>query len=142
MGQPALDDMGVPGAETKRRIAAVRQGMADRGLEALLVFSSPGSLRFGERGHVLYLSGHEPYFGDCMMILPRDEGAEAVLMKDAADYFPQRCTWIGDVRDAGDRVRVVREFLSVNQVGSENLLHFAPTPTLDRRAINASFSHR
>jgi len=86
--------------------------MAGRGLEALIVFSSPGSLRFGQRGHVLYLSGYEPYFGDCMMILPLDDGLDAVLVKDAADYFPETCTWITDVRGAGDRVKVVDEFLS------------------------------
>lgn len=84
--------------------------MADRGLEALIVYSSPGSIRFGQRGHVLYLSGYEPYFGDCMMILPLDEGIEAVLVKDAPDYFPQMCTWITDVRRAGDSVKIISEF--------------------------------
>ena len=83
--------------------------MAARGLEALIVFSSPGSLRFGQRGHVLYLSGYEPYFGDCMMLLPLDPAIDAVLVKDAADHFPQGCTWIADVRGPGDRVKVVRE---------------------------------
>jgi Xaa-Pro aminopeptidase len=88
--------------------------MAERGLEALIVFSSPGNLRFGQRGHVLYLSGYEPYFGDCMMILPLDPAIDAVLVKDEANHFPQGCTWIADVRGAGDRVKVVGEFLSDN----------------------------
>lgn len=39
-----------------------------------------------------------------MMILPLDDGIEAVLMTDAPDYFPQMCTWITDVRRAGDGV--------------------------------------
>ena len=72
--------------------------MADRGLELLIVFSSPGDLRFGRRGRVRYLSGYEPYFGDCMMLLPLDPTSDAVLVKDAANYFPQACTWITDVR--------------------------------------------
>ena len=94
----AQDEMSVPQQEIDRRIARVRQRMAARGIEALIVFSSPGSLRYGQRGHVLYLSGYEPYFGDCMMILPLDHTIDAVLVKDAADYFPQACTWIADVR--------------------------------------------
>jgi Xaa-Pro aminopeptidase len=110
----ALDEVSIPRHEIDRRIASVRRRMAGRGLEVLVVFSSPGSLRFGQRGHVLYLSGYEPYFGDCMMILPLDDTIDAVLVKDAADYFPQTCTWIADVRGAGDRVKVVGEFLSDN----------------------------
>ena len=92
------DEAGIPGHEIDRRLAAVRQRMADRGLELLIVFSSPGNLRFGQRGHVLYLSGYEPYFGDGMMLLPLDPAVEAVLVKDAANYFPEGCTWIADVR--------------------------------------------
>jgi Xaa-Pro aminopeptidase len=95
--------------------------MADRGLEALAVFSSPGSLRFGQRGHVLYLSGYEPYFGDCMMILPLDPKTDAVLVKDAAGYFPETCTWITDVRDPGDRAQVVRGFVSDNGLSGSSL---------------------
>jgi Xaa-Pro aminopeptidase len=110
----AQDEVGIPRQEVDRRLARVRQRMAGRGLEALIVFSSPGHLRFGQRGHVLYLSGYEPYFGDCMMILPLDPAIDAVLVKDAADHFPQGCTWIADVRRAGDRVKVVSEFLARN----------------------------
>lgn len=112
MERPALDGVSIPRHEIDRRIAAVRQRMAGRGLEALIAFSSPGSMRFGQRGHVLYLSGYEPYFGDCMMILPLDDTIDAVLVTDAADYLPETCTWIADVRGAGDCVKVVAEFLS------------------------------
>jgi Xaa-Pro aminopeptidase len=112
MEHPAPDEVAIPRYEIDRRIAGVRQRMAARGLEALIVFSSPGSLRFGQRGHVLYLSGYEPYFGECMLLLPLDDTVDAVLMKDAANYFPQRCTWVSDVRLAGDRVDVVAQFLS------------------------------
>ena len=110
----AQDEMSVPQQEIDGRIARVRRRMVARGIEALIVFSSPGSLRYGQRGHVLFLSGYEPYFGDCMMILPLDDTIDAVLVKDAADYFSQACTWIADVRAAGDRVKVVRDFLADN----------------------------
>lgn len=114
MERPTLDEVGIPADEIDRRIARVRRRMADRGLEALIVFSSPGSLRFGQRGHVLYLSGYEPYFGDCMMVLPLAHGVDPVLVKDEADHFPHACTWIADVREPGDRMKVVREFLADN----------------------------
>ena len=110
----AAGEASVPGDEIDRRLAAVRRRMADRGLEALIVFSAPGNLRFGQRGHVLYLSGYEPYFGDCMLLLPLDPAIGAVLVKDAANYFPETCTWVADVRDAGDYVTTVSGFLAEN----------------------------
>jgi Xaa-Pro aminopeptidase len=114
MEHPAPDEVGIPGHEIDRRLARVRRRMAGRGLEALIVFSAPGNLRFGQRGHVLYLSGYEPYFGDCMMLLPLDDTIDAVLVKDAADHFPQGCTWITDVKGPGGCVKVVAEFLARN----------------------------
>jgi Xaa-Pro aminopeptidase len=90
--------------------------MADRGLEALIVFSAPGSLRFGQRGHVLYLSGYEPYFGDCMLLLPLDPAIEPVLVKDAANFFPEKRAWMSDVRDAGDYATTLTGFLCDNSL--------------------------
>ena len=132
----ATDELGVPRPEIEKRLAAVRKRMADRELEALVVFSSPGNLRFGQRGHVLYLSGYEPYFGDCMMILPLDLGTDAVLVKDAADYFPETCTWVTDVRDPGDRAEVVGEFLSDNRLRRSSIGvagEYSVAPALFRR---------
>jgi Xaa-Pro aminopeptidase len=114
MEQPTLDDLAIPGHEIDRRLARVRQGMAERGLEALVVFSGPGNLRYGQRGHVLYLTGYEPYFGECMLLLPLDPSADAVLVKDAADHFAEGCTWVRDVRGPGDDVATVTEFLTAN----------------------------
>jgi len=138
VGYPALDGVSIPRHEIDRRIANVREQLAGRGLEALIIFSSPGSLRFGQRGHVLYLSGYEPYFGDCMMILPLDDGIGAVLVKDAADYFPETCTWITDVRDAGDRVAVAGEFLSANGLDRSSIGvagEYSVSPTLYSRLL-------
>jgi len=138
MEQLAQDEVGIPRQEVDRRLARVRQRMADRELEALIVFSSPGNLRFGQRGHVLYLSGYEPYFGDCMMILPLDPAIDAVLVKDEANHFPQTCTWIGDVRDAGDRVKVVRGFLSGNGLEKSSVGvagEYSASPALYRRLL-------
>ena len=84
----------IPEEEISRRLGNVRRKMAEKDIKVLVVFSAPGSLRFGQRGHVLYLSGYEPYFGDCMMILPLDSKLEPVLEIDSADYFPKGCTWL------------------------------------------------
>ena len=84
-----IDKFEIPEEEISRRFSNVRRKMAKKDIEILVVFSAPGSLRFGQRGHVLYLSGYEPYFGDCMMILPLDSKLEPVLEIGAADYFPE-----------------------------------------------------
>jgi Xaa-Pro aminopeptidase len=133
-----MDESSVPRREIEMRVASVRQRMAGSGLEVLVVFSSPGSLRFGQRGHVLYLSGYEPYFGDCMMILPLDDTIESVLVKDAADYFPETCTWITDIRDAGDCVRVLGQFLSDNGLRRSSIGiagEYSVSPTLYSRLL-------
>lgn len=140
MDHPARDEVGVPRDELDRRLARVRGAMAERGLEALVVFSSPGSLRFGQRGHVLYLSGYEPYFGDCMMIVPLDDSVDAVLVKDAADHFPQTCTWVTDVRGAGDRVAIVSGFLADNRLQGSTVGvagAYSVNPALYQRLLEA-----
>jgi len=85
--------------------------MDERDIDLLAVFSSPGSMRYGQRGHVLYLSGYEPYFGDAMMLLPRDADWDPLLQVDSADYFPSECTWIEQVAGAADPVDTISEFI-------------------------------
>ena len=48
-----------PEEEFARRLKNVRAKMEDRGIDVLVVYSGPGSLRFGQRGHVMYLTGYE-----------------------------------------------------------------------------------
>ena len=79
-----------PKEEIARRITNIRRKMVKIGIDVLTIFSGPGSLRYGQRGHVLYLSGYEPYFGDCMMILPGDDKYDPLLETDSADYFPEK----------------------------------------------------
>jgi Xaa-Pro aminopeptidase len=106
----------IPEDEISRRINNVRKKMADKDIEVLVVFSAPGSLRFGQRGHVLYLSGYEPYFGECMMILPLDNKLEPVLEIDSANYFPEECTWIKNQVAAGSHIEVIKSYLSDNSL--------------------------
>lgn len=106
----------IPEAEISRRLSNVRRKMAKKDIEVLVVFSAPGSLRFGQRGHVLYLSGYEPYFGDCMMVLPLDSKLEPVLEIDSADYFPEGCTWVKNQVEAGNHIDVIKSYLSDNNL--------------------------
>ena len=101
-----------PESEFSRRVKNVRARMKERGIEVLVIYSAPGSMRFGQRGHVLYISGYEPYFGDTMVILPRDETLSPLLEIDAASYFPPDCTWIEKVKPARDHVQAVKEYLN------------------------------
>jgi Xaa-Pro aminopeptidase len=103
-----------PHTEFSRRIKNVRAKMKDREIDVLVVYSAPGSMRFGQRGHVMYLSGHEPYFGNTMVILPADENLSPLLEKGAADYFPPECTWIENVKSARDHVQLLKNYLREN----------------------------
>jgi len=100
-----------PQTEFSKRLKNVRLQMKERGLDVLVIFSSPGSLRFGQRGHVMYMSGYEPYFGDTMMVLPKDEQFDALLEIGDAHYFPSDCTWIKNIAQPIDRVDTVKQYL-------------------------------
>lgn len=100
-----------PLAEFQKRVRNVRERMERKNLDLLLIFSSPGSMRYGQRGHVMYLSGHEPYFGNTMMILPLDTDIEPLLQIGSADFFPSQFTWVENTVQAQDFVKTVRSFL-------------------------------
>jgi len=85
--------------------------MEARNLDLLLIYSTPGSLRFGQRGHVMYLSGYEPYFGDTMLLLPRRATAAPLLEIDAADHLSRLSTWVDNVKPAGDHVQTLQAYL-------------------------------
>lgn len=65
-----------------------------------------GSLRFGQRGHVMYISGYELYFGDTMVILPRDENLGTLLELDEAHDLAPECTWIKNVKPPRPRQNI------------------------------------
>jgi len=100
-----------PEGEMQRRLRNVRKQMETRDFDALIIYSGPGSLRFGQRGHVMYLSNYEPYFGDAMMVLPRDENLGALLEIDEAQYFPSGCTWIEEIERSVNHVDTARKYL-------------------------------
>ncbi len=106
----------IPEEEISRRLGNVRRRMEEKDIEVLVVFSAPGSLRYGQRGHVLYLSGYEPYFGDCMMILPLDNKLEPILEIGSANYFPEDCTWIKSIVEVGNHIEVIKSYLSDNNL--------------------------
>jgi len=101
-----------PQSEYDDRIQAVRLEMAKRGLDLLVVYSGPGAMRYGQRGHVLYLSGHEPYFGDCMLLLTRDPNHEPVLELDSAGHYSPLVTWIKDVREPCNHTDLLKSYIA------------------------------
>jgi Xaa-Pro aminopeptidase len=100
-----------PSSEFDRRLAAIRARMDARDLDLLLIYSTPGSLRFGQRGHVMYVSGYEPYFGDTMLLLPRRANSPPLLEIDSANHFSRLSTWVDNVKHAGDHVQTLHAYL-------------------------------
>jgi len=100
-----------PPKEISGRLKNIRIRMKNREIDVLVIYSAPGSIRFGQKGHIMYISGYESYFGDAMIILPCDENLSPLLEKGAADYFPPECTWIENVRPAGDHVQTLKKYL-------------------------------
>jgi len=111
-----IEGLKMPEEEIFRRFGNVRKKMSEKDIEVLVVFSGPGSMRYGQRGHVLYLSGYEPYFGNSMMILPLDTKLESVLETDSASYFPSECTWIKNQVEAGNHIEVIKNYLADNSL--------------------------
>jgi Xaa-Pro aminopeptidase len=108
------ENMITPESEFDNRLRAIRTRMGNQDLDLLLIFSSPGSMRYGQRGHVLYVTGYEPYFGDTMFLLPRDEENDYLLEIDSADHFASVNTWVDQdhVVEARDHVQAVKDYLS------------------------------
>ena len=51
----------------------------------------------------MYISGYELYFGDTMVILPRDENLGTLLELDEAHDLAPECTWIKNVKPSRPR---------------------------------------
>jgi len=100
-----------PEEEFLRRLKNVRKQMEKRGFDALIIYSCPGSLRFGQRGHVVYMSNQEPYYSDTMMVLPQDEKSGALLEIEEAEYFASDCTWVEEIELSANHVDTARKYL-------------------------------
>jgi Xaa-Pro aminopeptidase len=100
-----------PEEEFLRRLKNVRKQMEKRGFDALIIYSCPGSLRFGQRGHVVYMSNQEPYYSDTMMVLPQDEKSGALLEIEDAEYFASDCTWVEEIELSANHVDTARKYL-------------------------------
>ena len=110
-----------PQSEFSRRLNNIRNTMKERQIDVLVIYSGPGSLRFGQRGHVMYVSGYEPYFGDTMVILPQDENIEPLLELDEAQHFTPGCSWIENVKQSLDHVNTVKEYLHDHKLQNQKI---------------------
>jgi len=99
-----------PRGEFLRRLNNVRKQMEKRGFDALLIYSSHGSLRFGQRGHVMYMSNYETYFGDTMIVLPQYDKYDA-LLSTSSGFQPIDCTWIEEIELSANHVDTARDYL-------------------------------
>jgi len=100
-----------PEEEFLRRLKNIRKQMERRGFDALIIYSGPGSLRFGQRGHIVYVSNQEPYYSDTMMVLPQDEKSGALLEIEDAEYFAPGCTWVEEIELSVNHVDTARKYL-------------------------------
>lgn len=105
-----------PQNEFSRRLKHIRSRMEERDIDILIIYSNPGSLRFGQRGHVMYVSGYEPYFGDTMVILPQDENMETLLELGESHHFTPSSTWIKNIKSSIDHVNTFKEYLHDNKL--------------------------
>lgn len=133
-----------PRSEFDRRLAAIRARMDARDLDLLLIYSTPGSLRFGQRGHVMYVSGYEPYFGDTMLLLPRRASPPPLLEIDAANHFARLSTWVDNVKHAGDHIQTLHAYLG--ELGLPNprigvVGEYSMGPALYSRLIEETDAH-
>ena len=110
-----------PQDEFSRRLINIRSRMKERAIDILVIYSGPGSLRFGQRGHVMYVSGYEPYFGDTMVILPQDERLETFLELDEANHFAPATTWIENIKSSIDHVNTLKKYLQDNKLKNRKI---------------------
>jgi Xaa-Pro aminopeptidase len=105
-------------------------------LDVLLIYSTPGCMRYGQRGHVLYVSGYEPYFGDAMAILPADDETDPLLQIDQADFLPSEHVWIKDTIPWKDPVLTVTNYLKDNRIARARMgiagEYSMPPPLINR----------
>jgi Xaa-Pro aminopeptidase len=110
-----------PQNEFSRRLINIRSRMKERAMDILVIYSGPGSLRFGQRGHVMYVSGYEPYFGDTMVILPQDERFETLLELDEANHFAPATTWIENIKSSVDHVNTLKKYFQDNKLKNQKI---------------------
>jgi len=99
-----------PEEEFLRRLKNVRKQMEKRSFDALIIYSWSGSLHFGQRGHVMYMSNYETYFGDTMMVLPQEAKYDA-LLSTSSGFQPIDCTWIEEIEHSRNHVDTARKYL-------------------------------
>ena len=99
---------GIPLAEYERRLDLARRGMAQMGLDALLVYS-------WKRGQVRYISGYKPnYVANLAMVVIPPTGEPTLLIRFPFDLERARkMSWMADIRASGDLAGLVRDCRAV-----------------------------
>ena len=106
-----------------RRVGKVGQQMAERGLDALVVFSAPTDLGLATStsGHIRYLSDHADKYTPSLMVLPQ-KGEPALVMGHFGKRGAQeKSIWVKDIREewiTPNYGRLAREFLQERGINS------------------------
>ena len=86
------------------RLELIRRGMAEKKLEALLVYS-------WKRGQVRYISGYQPnYVANTAIVIVPPEGKPTLLIRFPFDLErAKKSSWLEDIRASGDWAGFVRD---------------------------------
>jgi Xaa-Pro aminopeptidase len=108
--------MVVSDKEIARRIGAIKEGMIEKGLQALIVFSQ---VVLGEKGAVRYISGYRLLTRKDYLILPLAGDPVLIVPTFGQQISAMKASWIKDVRSGGETEGMIREV--ANKIKTDKL---------------------
>jgi len=103
-------------AEYEERLNLIRREMAQRELDAVLVYS-------WKRGQVRYISGYKPnYVANVAMVVVPSSGEPTLLIRFPFDLErAHKMSWLSDIRGSGDFLGLARDCQTILCEGSGDL---------------------
>ena len=98
--------MAVSDKEIGRRIGAIKEGMIENGLQALIVFSQ---VVLGEKGAVRYISNYRLLTRKDYLVLPLIGDPVLIVPTLGQQISAMKASWIKDVRSGGETEGMIRE---------------------------------
>ena len=98
--------MAVSDKEIGRRIGAIKEGMIENGLQALIVFSQ---VVLGEKGAVRYISNYRLLTRKDYLVLPLIGDPVLIVPTLGQQISAMKASWIRDVRSGGETEGMIRE---------------------------------
>jgi Xaa-Pro dipeptidase len=108
----------VSDGEIARRIGLIKEGMTERGLKTLIVFSQ---VVLGEKAAVRYISNYRLLTRKDYLVLPLSGDPMLVVPTLGQKLSALQVSWIQDVRSGGDTHGMIREITEkIRKDGNEN----------------------